>query len=87
MAYKVKIKHIKDIKLLEFNYKVLNNILPCNVNLKMWRIKDSDECPTCGDAHNIVHMLYDCVGAQRIWSLVHAATGYQITPQTIILHY
>ena len=32
-----RIKKIHDYKIAEFNYKVLNNILSCNTNLKIWR--------------------------------------------------
>ena len=35
-VYTNKITHIKDLKIAEFNYKVLHNILPCNKNLKIW---------------------------------------------------
>ena len=33
----------KEIKLKEFNFKLLHGILPCNKNLKRWQIKDSEQ--------------------------------------------
>ena len=33
IIYQHKIKNIKETKLAEFNYNVLHEILPCNVNL------------------------------------------------------
>ena len=35
----------KEIKLKEFNFKVLHGILPCNVNLKNW--KNREKAMTC----------------------------------------
>ena len=38
----------KEIKLKEFNFKVLHGILPCDKNLKQWKIRMSDCCDVCG---------------------------------------
>ena len=38
----------KEIKLKEFNFKVLHGILPCNKNLKQWKIRTCDSCDVCG---------------------------------------
>ena len=43
-SYQKKILDIKENKLAEFNYKVLHNILPCGVNLNMWRIIETKKC-------------------------------------------
>ena len=32
----------RDIKLREFNFKVLHGILPCKKNLKQWKVKNSE---------------------------------------------
>ena len=36
-----------EIKLKEFNFKVMHGILPCNSNLKKWKLKESDVCDIC----------------------------------------
>ena len=43
----------KEIKLKEFNFKLLHGILPCNKNLKRWWIKDSEQCDVCSFTANI----------------------------------
>ena len=35
-SYVCKVKQLKDKKLVETNFKILNNILPCNGNLSKW---------------------------------------------------
>lgn len=84
-AYRNKIKGIGDPKIKEFNYKLINNILPCNKNLKNWHIKSTDKCPVCDQVHDIAHMLFSCVSAQNIWSLVSAALDYTVDVNMIFL--
>ena len=45
----------KEIKLKEFNFKMFHGILPCNVNLRKWGIKISDQCDVCGMPQTIEH--------------------------------
>ena len=51
---------LKDKKIAEFNYKVLNLILPCYLNLKRWHINDSTLCELCQTKHDIPHLTYFC---------------------------
>ena len=83
--FRYKIKKINEPKLAEFNYKVINNILPCNKNLCNWQIITVDTCPACDRTHNIAHMLYECEHAKRLWSIVFASTGLDISINNIIL--
>ena len=41
-SYIQKVKQLKDKKLAETNFKILNNVLPCNKNLCKWGIGDTD---------------------------------------------
>ena len=50
----------REIKLREFNFKVLHGILPCNKNLKQWKVKISDNCDVCGQIQTIEHLLWSC---------------------------
>ena len=47
----------KEIKLREFNFKLLHGILPCNSNLKRWRKTNSDRCDVFGEKQTIEHLL------------------------------
>lgn len=57
----------KEIKLKEFNFKLLHGILPCNANLKKWKIKSSDTCDICHQKQTIEHLLFDCDYVQPLW--------------------
>ena len=50
----------KEIKLWEFNFKVLHGILSCNKNLKQWRIVDCDKCDVCDEIQALEHLLFQC---------------------------
>ena len=52
-----KVKQLKDKKLAETNFKILNNILP--------------PCLFCQEEESVSHLLYDCIYAQKIWKLVN----------------
>ena len=50
------VSHEKEIKLKEFNFKVLHGILPCNRNLMRWKIRHDDKCDVCGQTQSIEHL-------------------------------
>ena len=58
---------IKDKQLAEFNFKVINGILPCNVNLVRWRKGNTKKCNICNGDESIEHLLYYCKYASAIW--------------------
>ena len=60
----------KEIKLKEFNFKVLHGILPCNKNLKQWKIRMSDCCDICGEIQTIEHLLWNCRYVGSLWKIV-----------------
>ena len=84
IIYSNKIKHIKDTKIAEFNYKVLHCILPCFDNLKKWKILEYDFCPLCHVKHDIVHLLFSCVKAKEIWKHVGMIFDINITLYNIV---
>ena len=55
LAFSTKVAQEKEIKLKEFNFKLLHNILPCNKNLAKWRIKPNDRCDVCGQSQAVKH--------------------------------
>ena len=68
----------REIKLKEFNFKFLHGILPCNYNLKNWRIKDISNCIVCGQVQTIQHLLYDCQYVKPLWRLVQQTCDINI---------
>ena len=51
---------IKENKLAEFNYKVSHTILPCGLNLIMWRNNETKKCNIYNICENSLHLLYHC---------------------------
>ena len=71
-SYIQKVKQLKDKKLAETNFKILNNILPCSKNLCKWGIGDTDLCCFCQEEENVSHLLYQCPHVKDIWEAVSA---------------
>ena len=69
-SYQARIKMIKDMKLAETNFKILNNILPCNRNLFKWGKTDTNLCCFCQEEESISHLLFYCPYVKSIWCLV-----------------
>lgn len=74
----------QEMKLKEFNFKLLHNILPCNSNLKKWKIRDSDSCDICNMDHTVMHLLFDCKHVFYIWNKVNIALGWTVEQYNII---
>ena len=60
-AFTKKVALVREIKLKEFNFKVLHGILPWNLNLMRWKIRDSHECDIYGKTQTIEHPLHSSV--------------------------
>ena len=75
---------IKEIKLREFNFKIIHNILPCNQNLKRWRITQEDKCDICEEVQSIKHLLFECGAIKRLWELVEEIINCKITYYEVI---
>ena len=59
-AFVKKLLKEPEIKLKEFNFKILHGILPFNSNLKKWKIRSVDVCDVCYQMRTIEHLLYGC---------------------------
>ena len=67
-TYTKHIKLIKEKKLSEFQFKFVNKILVSHVNLKQWKISESDQCLHCNVEGNIAHILFTCRNSLPLWS-------------------
>ena len=79
-----KIQCIKDKKLAETNFKILHNILPCNFNLFRWRLVDSKSCKICGESETIIHLIFECCYAKKVWKRVENILGIKSTLKDIL---
>ena len=74
----------KEIKLKEFNFKVLHGILPCNKNLKQWKIRICDSCDVCGEVQTIEHLLWDCRYVRSLWKIVESVLDMRLNFDMIL---
>ena len=66
--YKQKIVDIKIVKLKEFNFKLLHNIVPCGKTVSKWNKNISEWCAICGECETTKHMLFECKRVNNIWN-------------------
>jgi hypothetical protein len=62
------IKIIRDTKIRSFQYKLIFNLVPCN--LYLYRIGKSNtfNCNYCAKIDNITHFFYNCNGTKLFWN-------------------
>ena len=82
--YKQKLVDIKLPKIREFNYKVLNNIVPCGVVLNKWIEHISDRCELCNGVETTFHMLFGCTQISNIWMNISRALKCNISWKHIV---
>ena len=83
--YTQKIKNITIIKLKEFNFKLLHNIVPCGKILSKWKPNISENCELCNEIETTKHMLYDCIKCAEIWIEVSNIVKFPITWKHIVV--
>ena len=77
--FRTKLVEEKEMKLREFNFKLLHGILPCNSNLKRWKLKTTDNCDVCQEPQSIEHLLWKCNYVKPLWSIVEKVCDFKIT--------
>ncbi len=83
-SYLARIFQIKDHKLAETSFKILNNILPCNKHLFKWGKSKSPLCYFCKIEENISHLLFDCKNSKLIWNQVSNILNIEITHNMVL---
>ena len=78
-AFVKKLLKEPEIKLKEFNFKILHGILPCNSNLKKWKIRSVDVCDVCNQIQTIEHLLYGCCYVKPLWQRINAGSRFRWT--------
>ena len=59
--------NLKDTKLKAFQFKILYNLIPCNLYLKRIGRSEVDTCSNCNEMDDIRHYLIECPHTQPIW--------------------
>ena len=78
---------IRDKKIAEFNYKVLNSILACKSNLYKWKKTTNSNCDLCGTHQDIIHLLYSCGEINNIWQYIQGKLAIKLEMSNIIYGY
>jgi hypothetical protein len=61
-------KVIQDTKIRTFQYKILFNLIPCNLYLKRIKRSDTDKCFNCNLLDDIAHYFYECRENRNFWN-------------------
>ncbi len=76
--YNQKLNSLHIPKLLEFNYKILHNILPTGYILNKWKSDVSSKCDVCIQIETTEHMLYKCKCILEMWTKVSKSLNINI---------
>ena len=70
-VYANKIHMQLEMKIADFNYKMLHNIIPTGKNLLKWKKIDNATCIYCRNyIHDLKHMLWDCSCVYNMWKTI-----------------
>ena len=56
-----------ETKLQTFQFKLINRIIACNYNLKLWNIVNSSDCNYCLEEDTMEHFFYSCLKIKLFW--------------------
>jgi hypothetical protein len=59
---------VRETKLQAFQYKILFNLIPCNLYLKRIKRSDTDQCDTCKRLDDLPHYLNECDQTKIFWN-------------------
>ena len=63
---------------------MLHGVLPCNRNLKKWRIRLDDKCDVCELSQTIEHLLFECRYVKPLWDVTEKLIGARISFKQIL---
>jgi hypothetical protein len=61
-------KSVRDTRLQTFQYKILYNLIPCNLYLHRISRSDTDKCETCNVLDDLNHYLFQCKQVEPFWN-------------------
>ena len=82
--YNQKCVILKIPKLKEFCYKMLQNIVPCGVNLSKWNKNIPSKCEFCQNTETTKHMLFECSRIKDIWETISNVLNVNVRWKQIV---
>ena len=84
---KNKLSKHEEIKIKEFNYKFLMNIVATKDNLFRWKKSNNKFCIYCTGnlVHNTKHLLWECSHVHGLWNIISAELNIDITWKNIVI--
>ena len=79
-----KITQIKENKLKQFNYKLLNKICANGKILSKWNAKFTNTCDKCSEIESQEHIIIHCSQTQDIWNTLGNKLNIHLDQYTII---
>ena len=83
--YLKKIKKEPIVKVAEFNYKLLQNLLVSNDCVNKWNKSISKDCNVCGILEDTKHKIFTCSLAVPVWKLLEKYLKSKLEWKTIVL--
>ena len=68
LAWKRKIKEIKETRLRDFNYKFMQQIIPTDLLLYKWKLKNNPLCQKCNAIDDYEHAFLLCKNVVHFWN-------------------
>ena len=82
--YEQKVLDVNVVKIAEFNFKVLHNVIPCGKILNKWQGHISDKCEDCKQIETAEHLLYSCNKIKKVWEKVSLVLKMNIKWKNIV---
>ena len=65
--WKFNLNAIRENKILEFNFKLLHNLIPHRYNQYKWKLSNSPLCSFDDELHDKVHLFVNCKYKKLFW--------------------
>lgn len=78
-------KKIFDKNVLEFNYKLIYNILFCNKCVSKWKENFDKNCLNCNVEEDIKYLIFDCCIFNFIWKKVFDILNINVIWKVIVI--
>ena len=79
-----KVVKIKEMKIAEFNFKILHYILATKSIVSKWDTSVSDTCEICHTKEDILHLIYECNLANRTWKIIEKIFNVPLSKTVVI---